>query len=750
MKKLYISYIILSAMTLAYTSAAASSSTPDEEAIADSVAEAQLKMLDDVVVTAAPKLVVSDGAKLTYNVSEDAEAKSSNILEILKKVPGVTVDAEDNVRVKGQQSFKILINNREDPMLKGDIKTALKSIPAASILKIEVISEPGAKYESEGIAGVLNIVTDRKSTLDGILTQLGAWINAYHAGGNANVRTKIGNVTASANVSYNNGRIWKRYSENETDIFYLDNDTDSPESNALQHTDRRQRNNAWDYVGANLNMSWEPDTLNLFTLGLNIGNNTWGSPYTETRTMYDQRMNQLWSLTRNVDNDGRYLGTGGQASYQHTFGKEGHNIVASYAFNWNRQKADMTFATEGSEGAINEAPWQSNINHNYDITHIVQIDYANPINSKHTLEAGAKVDINHARNRQTPWSGNDEASAVPDESRALSLLNFRDKYAAYISWSGSFGKFRAKAGVRYEHVDLGIKYYNGDHEDFTRRLNDIVPNAALSMSFTDASSLRLAYQMRTSRPNVWSLNPYVSTQTPGVISYGNPNLKTATSHSISLGYSNYDHPLSGEVKVSYDHSKNQVTDIIFMKDGLMNMTYDNVGQYHSAFLELSINYSINSIFSLSAYGSTSYSYRKADSELLKAKKCGWNGGGSAYVNYTLPCKLRLSAGGGYYSPWQDLQTRGTDFYYYNIGASRSFLADDALTITASVTNLFPTHLTNSYSQTDPSVRFESSSRYPQWNCGINISYRFGKLKADVKRTNAIIDLDNATPQKQGK
>lgn len=121
------------------TSVAATAEVPDSTGSAvptaetDTVGAAGYTDLEDFVIVQQKKLVESDGAKLTYNVTEDPESGSSNILEILRKVPGVTVDAEDNVKVNGQSSFKILMNNREDPMLKGDLKTVLKSIPASSI-----------------------------------------------------------------------------------------------------------------------------------------------------------------------------------------------------------------------------------------------------------------------------------------------------------------------------------------------------------------------------------------------------------------------------------------------------------------------------------------------------------------------------------------------------------------------------------------------------------------------------------------
>lgn len=190
-----ISYLntIYAASAVVETADTTMSATPTVET--DTVGAAGYTDLEDFVIVQQKKLVESDGAKLTYNVTEDPEAGSSNILEILRKVPGVTVDAEDNVKVNGQSSFKILMNNREDPMLKGDLKTVLKSIPASSIKKIEVISEPGAKYEAEGVGGILNIVTDRKQNLSGFMTQLSGWVNSWQAGGYINSRFKANKVS---------------------------------------------------------------------------------------------------------------------------------------------------------------------------------------------------------------------------------------------------------------------------------------------------------------------------------------------------------------------------------------------------------------------------------------------------------------------------------------------------------------------------------------------------------------------------
>lgn len=703
----------------------------------DTIGASSYTDLEDFVIVEHKKLVQSDGAKLTYNVTEDPEAGNSNILDILRKVPGITVDAEDNVKVNGQSSFKILMNGHEDPMLKGDIKTVLKSLPAASIKKIEVISEPGAKYEAEGVGGILNIVTDKSMDLHGFMTQLSAWLNSRSAGGYVNGRVKMNKVMLDATVSYNNGDIFPRYNTNEQEREDL---TGGP--NHLMRSDSRSKN-GWNYAGVNMNMSWEPDTLNLFTLSANYGNNGWGSDGTENRTMYGPDMSTLWKLRRDSDYKGRYNGFGLSASYQHTFGRQDHMLVASYEYDLGHQNSNSTYIVESLEGDLTETPYsQSKSKSDYG-THIFQIDYSNQLNKHNLFEAGGKINMNPSESDTRPYYGTDSSDAVMSEDMRVDLKQFKDIYALYASWSGSWDKWSVKAGLRYEHTRMGLKYKIGDNPDFTTRLNDIVPNGAVSYNFTAASSLRAAYQMRISRPGLWSLNPYVNTLIPGQIQYGNPDLKSEKSHNVSLTYSNYEGKFSGSAKANYRYVDNMVNDIIFMKDNILNSTYANIGKYHRIGAELNGDWNITPDLRWSLYLNASYTYMSAKSEMLNATKDGWQYDASTNINYTMPCKVRLSAYGGFYTPWIDFQSRGTtNGYYYGLGASRSFLKKDALTLQLSLSNILPTYRSSGYKQVDETVRVTSHSRYSQWHVGLSVSFRFGGLTANVKRTAANIEKES--------
>lgn len=711
---------------------------------ADSVATGEdFKDLEELVVVRQKKLVQNDGATLTYNVTEDPESGSSNVLDILKKVPGVMVDAEDNVKVNGQSSFRVLMNGREDPMFKGDIKTILKSLPAASIKKIEVISEPGAKYEAEGAGGILNIVTDKTSSLEGIMAQFGGWANAYGAGAYANGRSKINKVMLDAQVNYNNGRLWPRSYTSDRELEYLD---DATNSRQIIHEKSKQ---GWDYVGGRIGMSWEPDTLNLFTLSANIGHNTWGGNGKETRRMLNHEEETIWLLERDTHTPGTYDGVGAEASFQHNFGKDTHSLVLSYMFDYSSNLLKEAYLTTDKSGLVPITNFNlSRVKYGMP-SHVVQLDYINKFNSKHLFEAGAKVNINNSSSLSRMYNGVSEAEAIEDEKATTKLTQIKDIYALYATYTGTFGSWNMKGGLRYEHTRMGLRYKIGEYPDFTTHLNDLVPNVAISYNLASATALRLAYQMRITRPGINMVNPYVESVTPGQIYYGNPDLTTAKLHRFSLSYSNYQGKVSGSAKLSYDYTGNPINDVMFMKNNILNQTYANTGYQHQARLDVDLTWSIAQWVQWNLYASGNYSYAKVNSELLKAKGLGWQTNLSTYLNFTLPRNVTLNVNGGMWTPWRSLQTKGTNMgYYYNIGIGKSWLKDKALTLNAYAGNFLPSSRVSTYEMTGEGVIFRQRNRYSQWNVGVGISYKFGGLRVGMKSTAANVEKESSGVQGQ--
>ena len=692
------------------------------------------KTLSAVVVTAKKKLVQSDGATLTYNVEDDPEATINSAIEMLRKVPMVTVDADDNIKVKGDSNFKILINGKEDPMLSGDVKTILKSMPAATIKKIEVITEPGAKYDAEGTGGILNIVTTGKQSLDGYLANVSARIANNNFGGSFYGRGKIDKVTASANINYVKS-IDEGYTITGNTI--LENLTD--DTNRYQTSDIRMKNK-FNYTGANLNISWEPDTLNLITIQGNVGRTGSRQISHENVNMKTVEMLPVWELNR--DNNTKYqnLWAGANASYQHTFKKTGHYLVASYIFGYGNSSSDQTTYTFNDNGFTDDYPWRLQQSIGNDYRHTFQLDYVNPLSSTSTIEAGLKGNWRRNSSKNSPFYGDLESDMAVNETERVEVSQFQDIMAAYLSYTGNFGKWNARAGVRYEYTRMGLDYKIGDYPDFSSNLNDVVPNVAVSYKIQDASNLRLAYQMRIARPGISQLNPYMNTMEINRVSYGNPNLESEKSNSVSLTYSNYGGKVGGSLGVSYDRVDNMITEYSFIEENILNSTYANIGHRQVFSGNLNLQWSVIPMLNIGAFISGRYTGLKADSPELKAKNHGWSGNFNMNADYTFPFKLRLSAYGGGGTGWINLQGKGGGYSYYGLSLSRSFLKNDMMTLTASASNFITPY--RSFSNTSQSETFYSRSeyRFRQWSVNVGISFKFGSLKTDVRRTGAEIEM----------
>ena len=735
---IFLSLPIVAAMPLVPTDSIRSEASGIEAS--DSI-PMNYEMLNDLVVTATKKLVESDGAKLTYNVTEDPEAQSSPILDILRKVPGVSVDAEDNVKVNGQSNFKIFLNGREDPSLQGDVKNVLRAMPASTIKKIEVISDPGAKFEAEGTGGILNIVTIQRQRLEGFLGTINFWGGSSNLGASLSSRAKVKNVTTDVQVSYNTGSLFHKYVKTTDQYEYMDIKT--PGMTSFRDARKKGRINDYHYAGIRLNTSWEPDTLNLFTLTGNLYTNPNHSNFEELTTGYDILGTPLWSFKRNTaEATGKYLGGTVQASYQHTFGKEGaHNLVLSYSYTNNGNSSDNLLHSFDNWNYPLDYVYTQNYSKGFSDTHIAQIDYSNPLNSHLKLEAGAKGSwLRNHNYSYLAYGGEDKVMTINKET-ALRIRQFRDVMAAYVSSEYTLNKWSARLGLRYEYTHMGLSYPEDKEKDFASNLNDLVPNASLAVNFTDASNLRLAYQMRIFRPSLNVLNPYRNYSTEGMVSYGNPDLKSQKMHNVYVSYSNYEKPLSGTVKFNYMYNANMITDFIFMADGLVNSTYGNVGKDNELSLEINLTWQPIKSLNLNLYDGLCYTMLKAESELLSASRNYWYNGLNLSGNYQFPCKVRLSAWGGFQSPWKDLQYESDSQYYYGVGVSRTFLKEDALQLSLNLSNVFPSHRKQTYTQTSESVKETVLFRYPQWYVGIGVSYRLGGLKAQVKRTAAQIESD---------
>lgn len=677
--------------------------------------------LDEVVVTGQRRMIVSDGANLQYDVQADPTSQTSTILEMLRKVPMITVDGEDNIRLNGSTDFRIYLNGKPNPMFDSEPQRVLKAIPASTISRIEVLTEPGAKYDAEGTGGILNIVTEvggQQQVADGYAGSVSAQVGIDQVAGTAYVRGKYRKVSGSASVTYAHGPVIGRGATSRGETEYLDNDREH-----LFVTDMRQDiANPFDFLQGNVALNWEPNEKNLFAASLNITDISGDQNMTGNNMMYDKAGSLLWEMPREQYAHLSRLNLTFDASWQYLFRGADHSLTTSVQVNHGNQEIrantyeDNVFTNNMMDTKTNE--------------YTLQLDWHNRINDKHTVEAGAKGVLTDNRN-----DSHTSVNASPEEG--VRMKQHRNMAAVYGSYSAYFGPLSATAGLRYEFTNLGVDFLTPGRDDFDSYLNDLVPNVSLSWSFTPMSTLRLAYNMRISRPDIDKLNPYQFSFRANEVQMGNPDLTSQRSNNVSLAWSSFTGKVQYNLKAEYQNVNNLISSFSYMDGDVLYNTFLNSGTQQKGILSGYFNWFITPQIMLSVNGAVEYTDYSV--KHLDMANHGWSGNAGGNFSWTLPCRINLSAYGGWSSSSPTLQGSRSGYDYYGLGISRKFLKDESLKLSLSASNMF-THWTRWKSKTvTPTSISRTVYSRQSWSVNVGVEWSFGHLKQNVRTVNSRID-----------
>lgn len=718
--------------------------------------------LDEFVIEAERPVMQSDGAKLTYNVTEDPAAGSSNALDILKKVPQITVDGDGNIRLNGSQAYKLQVNGLENPMMQQYAGQILQAMPANAIVKIEVITEPGAREDAEGVAGIINIITERSESKDGYSGSLSLQVDNRGLTPSLYGISKKDKVTLSANLYYQWG-FSPQKGENRTTAYY-------PDSGMTLNSITGQKSKH-QLVGGTLNMSWEPNPDNLFTAGANIFylDATLRSLFNNSE-MFAAGVadSPIWSFRQDGSGSMKMLNVSANASYKHNFrGSQGNTLVLSYLFNYG--KTDIWIDRMYSE-TFNYTPdymYQSQGSSLFNRGHTVQADYSNDFNSAHhKLDVGAKGIFRHNTALADYLNGNSADQLMADPLMDSSILQPQNIYAGYASYTGSYSKLGVVAGLRYEHTLMGITDWKDGAKSFRNHLNDWVPNAALTWNFSAASNLRLAYQMRISRPSIDQVNPFSLSFSPYEVRRGNIDLTSERNHIVSLKYSSFGRVVGGSVGVEYNRSDNAISSFTYLeRNGNINTivtTFANIGKKQDVALTALFNWGIIHNMNLTLTGRMAYSSIKETGApeaglglpgAYSPSNHGWTGNIGMNWNYSAAEVYKFSAYGMWNSRSINLQGYNSGFYYYGISASRDFLKDKSLTLGISANNFAQRKMKFAGHTVTPNVVTDTKAyNLTTWRVGVSVTWKFGSLKSQVKKTGVEIkndDINSTSNQSQG-
>ncbi len=717
--------------------------------------------LKGVEVVAQKPLVKVDVDKIEYNIEDDPDSKSNSILEMLRKVPLVTVDGEDNVQVNGSSSFKIHVNGKPNNMMSNNPKEVLKSMPANTIKYIEVITSPGAKYDAEGVGGILNIVTVGGG-FEGYTATFRGNVSNNGAGAGTYAMVKQGKMTISVNYNYDYNNSPRSYSDNYRENYepgardekFLESQSSSKSKGNFQH--------------GNLEASYEIDTLRLLTAAFGMYGGSNESDNNGNTVMYRTNHEDVaYRYRTDSRNKNSWYSINGNIDYQRTSRKNKQRMLTlSYKINTQPQTDNSRnvyldiFPDEQKEELAERLRLE---NYHSDgktntMEQTFQVDYTTPIGKLHTIETGAKYIFrrNSSDNALYEAAGGSDNYAY-NEDRSSEYRHLNHILSAYVGYTLKYKDFSFKPGVRYEQTIQRVKYIVGPGEDFHTNYSDWVPSVSLGMKIGKTQNLRAGYNMRIWRPGIWNLNPYFNNQDPMSISQGNPDLKSEKSHAFDIAYSNFSAKFNINVSLRHSFGNNGIERVsrlitnengeIFddnpehmAPNGAMYSTYDNIGKNRDTGLSLYLNW--NASPKTRIYVNGRGSYRDLKSEAQGLHNYGWNVSCHGGIQHTLPLKIRLSLNGGGSTPYISLQGKGSGYQYYSIGLNRSFLKDDRLTLNLYCNNIFEKYRTyNSHTKGDNFIS-KSSGKYPNRYVGFSIGYRIGELKASVKKAARSINNDD--------
>lgn len=726
------------AVTLAMAADPASTAAP-----ADSVPT--YTTLDDVVVEAKKALVQNDGAKLTYNTESDPTASTGSVIDLLRKVPSVTVTGDDQVMVNGNGNFRWQINGKDAPMLQSNAKDVLKAMPAASVAKIEVIRDPGAKYDAEGAAGILNIVLQQQKQMqDGYAGRIGAQLSPQDYALTGNVTAKRDKFTVATNLSYGATSFLKPRQTVTYTTDYL-----ATGQQLREYGDLKQ---SYTYGQANVDMSWQLNAKNLFTGGFTGAlTDALISPYNMRSEMYASDGSLLWSVSRL----GRapvlsYQGTA-NAGYQHNFNAKGHNLVLSYLFSYGQKNFHFRqWADKTSGDVADQQLAYSTKTDNYNREHTAQLDYTNPLgDGNHTIEVGAKSIFRHNSGFGENMTGASLEDMVAIASPSDDVMQMQNVYAAYASYTGVYGNLSTRVGVRDEYTYTGMDYRLAPTRNFRTHYNDVVPNASVAYNFDAASNLRLAYLMRISRPSLEQLTPFATMASTYEYKVGNQNLSSEQINRLELSFSKYARLLGGTVNVNVEQSDNQIAEVHYLKDGIRYQSFDNIG--HKRGVGIGGQLMWQPIQGMSVSLSGDGKYVSLDAPMLSKRTTGFGANVNAYASYMTPSNWHFSAYGGYGKSEPSLQASGVTWTYHGLGATKYFL-NKTLQLTLNLTNIF-TPTQTFVTDTEVKDAFSTHNVYKShqsWRANIGLAWTFGNLREQVKKTDRSIqntDLYKAAEKK---
>lgn len=630
--------------------------------------------LSDVVVQGERSPVTYQIDKKVISPDQMQTVISGNAADVLANVPSVQVDVEGNVSLRGSDNFTVLIDGR--PTLL-DPQDALQQIAAASIDKIEIITNPAAKYDAQGTAGIINIILKKNISqgLNGIVNANAGMYDSY--GGNVLVNYQDG-FKLNFGLDYN-----KRYfpgDRTQKNIYFLENGTST--INSIGDFNRGRTS----FEGrAGIEFSFgENNLLNFgFRGGQREGGMTANQNFTQSSSVDSVYFNYIGKSDRN--REGTYYSL--NSNYNRTFNSEGHQILAEIVF--DRQNSDEYTITSEFNGG-NQFGGRKTTENGPETNFRGKIDYSLPFSDVSKFEAGYQGEIEKSDENTALFEFNPENNQYEIQPEFTNLTKYYDsQHSLYSMYSNMFWVLNYQLGLRAEFTYRNIEapFIN---QTFNIDRTDYFPSLHTSYKLSDVSTLMASYSRRINRPGGWALEPFPTWIDANNVRIGNPDLLPEFIDSYETGFQTAFAGVSFSTELYYRLTKNKIEPVrSALEENVTLTSFSNVGKDRSAGAEVMMIFDPVSFWNVNLTGNL-YDYRIEGNVLdepFSRTSFNWQ----ARMNNTLKLwsSTQVQFNLNYNSPTVSSQGRWEEFFSSDLSV-RQELIPNILSLTLQIRDVFST------------------------------------------------------------
>ncbi|MBK0369944.1 outer membrane beta-barrel family protein [Flavobacterium agrisoli] len=687
--------------------------------------------LNEVVIRAEKSTVEIKLDKKVYNVGQDMLVKGGTVSDVLENVPSVSVDVEGNVSLRGNENVRIFIDGRPSNAL--NMAEALRQIPADAIDKVEVITNPSARYDAEGGAGILNIILKKGKNLgfNGSVIASTGIPETYGLSADLNYKTKKINFFTNSGYNY-------RTTEGTglTNSTYLDKDTRAITGyiNEDRDTERLRKG-----FSTKTGFEWTIAPNTYWTNSISYRDNSGTNKDLVTYNNFDA--NNIFTSTRYRLSNGDDNSSDFEynSNFLKNFNDEGHKLTVDFSVTSN-DDFENSVITDETIGSSDPAVINTTFNNEYQKQMQLQADYVLPLGEGSQFEAGYKGNYTNLDNRYnvtTDQNGN----AIDD--LLTNTLNYIERInAVYAQYGFKMNKFSYLFGLRWEDTNIDVNLL--DTQDFNKKkYNNLFPSAFINYELSDESSLSLSYSKRLSRPRGRFLNPATNYSSNINLFRGNPDLDPSFSNKFDLGYLKRWDKLTLSTSFYYEHTTD-VFSFVRLETGefvngtpvILN-TPINLAEQDQFGFEFNVNYNpfkiwkLNASFNLAQSNTTGENtYTNTAGEVITQDLDNDAFSWFSRVNsrLTLPFKIDWQATAMYMGPRNTAQGKSLGQIGINTALSKDVLKDKA-TIAFNISDVFNSRKMKNETYL-PTVESYSEFQWRKRQFNLSFTYRFNKKKTD--------------------